>query len=36
MPPDAIAFLSAMAILGSIVLLYPLVRALAERSRGRS
>ena len=36
MPPVAIAFLSAMAILGSIVLLYPLVRALAERIRGRS
>ena len=34
MPPE-VAFLSAIAIFGSIVLLFPLVRALAERIRGR-
>ncbi len=34
MPPE-VAFLSALAILGSMVLLFPLIRALAERIRGR-
>ena len=35
MPPEGVAVLSVITILGSIVLLYPLVRALAERIRGR-
>jgi hypothetical protein len=34
MPPE-IAFLSTLAIVGSAVLLFPLVRALAERVRPR-
>ena len=35
MPPE-IAFLSTLAIVGSAVLLFPLVRALAERVRPRA
>ncbi len=36
MPPEGVAFLSAITIVGGFVLLYPVVRALAERIRGRS
>lgn len=35
MPPDAIAFLGAITLVGAFVLLFPVVRALAERIRGR-
>jgi hypothetical protein len=34
MPSEAIAFLTALSIVGGCILLYPLVRALAERIRG--
>jgi len=34
MPPDAIAFLFTLTIVGATVLLFPLVRALSERIRG--
>ena len=33
MPPEGIAFLSVVTIIGGFVLLFPLVRALAERLR---
>jgi hypothetical protein len=36
MPPDAIAFLFTLTIVGSTILLFPLVRALAERIRSKS
>jgi len=36
MPPEAIAFLSVVTVVGGFVLLYPLVRTLAERLRPRS
>ncbi|PYO74599.1 MAG: hypothetical protein DMD64_03210 [Gemmatimonadetes bacterium] len=36
MPPEGVAFLSAITIVGGFVLLYPVVRALAERIRGRA
>jgi hypothetical protein len=36
MPPDAIAFLFTLTIVGATVLLFPLVRALSERIRGRN
>lgn len=36
MPPEGVAFLSAITIVGGFVLLFPVVRALAERIRGRS
>ena len=35
MPPEGVVFLTAMSIVGGCVLLYPLIRALAERIRGR-
>lgn len=35
MPPEGIAFLTAITLVGGFVLLYPVVRALAERIRGR-
>ena len=34
MPPEGVVFLTAMSIVGRCVLLYPLIRALAERIRG--
>jgi len=34
MPPDAIAFLFTLTIVGATVLLFPLVRAFSERIRG--
>ena len=36
MPDEGIVFLFVLAILGSTVLLFPLVRALAERIRTKS
>lgn len=36
MPSEGIAFLTALSIVGGCILLYPLVRALAERIRGRA
>jgi len=36
MPSEAIAFLTALSIVGGCILLYPLIRALAERIRGRA
>jgi len=33
MPPEGVAFLFTLTIIGSTVLLFPLVRALAERIR---
>ncbi len=36
MPPEGVAFLFTLTIIGSTVLLYPLVRALAERIRGKN
>jgi hypothetical protein len=36
MPPEAVAFLTTVSLIGGIVLLFPLVRALAERIRGRA
>lgn len=35
MPPEGVAFLTAITLVGGFVLLYPVVRALAERIRGR-
>jgi len=35
MPPDAVAFLSAITIIGAFLLLLPVVRAFAERIRSR-
>ncbi len=36
MPSEGVAFLTALSIVGGCILLYPLVRALAERIRGRA
>ena len=36
MPPEGVAFLSFVTLVGSFVLLFPVVRALAERIRGRA
>ncbi len=36
MPPEGVAFLFTLTIIGSTVLLFPLVRALAERIRSKS
>ncbi|HWC74876.1 MAG TPA: hypothetical protein VG454_13155 [Gemmatimonadales bacterium] len=36
MPPEGVAFLSAITIIGAFVLLFPVVRAFSERIRGRS
>ena len=36
MPPEGVAFLFTISIIGGIVLLYPVVRALSERIRGRT
>ncbi len=36
MPPEGVAFLFTLTIVGSTVLLFPLVRALAERIRGKN
>jgi hypothetical protein len=36
MPPEGVAFLFTISIIGGIVLLFPVVRALAERIRGRA
>ena len=36
MPSEGVAFLTALSIVGGCVLLYPLIRALAERIRGRA
>ena len=36
MPPEGVAFLFTLTIIGSTVLLYPLVRALAERNRSKN
>jgi hypothetical protein len=36
MPPEGVAFLFTISIVGGIVLLFPVVRALAERIRGRA
>jgi len=33
MPPEGVAFLFTLTIIGSTILLFPLVRALAERIR---
>ena len=35
MPPEGVAFLFTISIIGGIVLLFPVVRALSERIRGR-
>lgn len=35
MPPEGVAFLTFVGVVGGVVLLYPLVRALAERLRPR-
>ena len=36
MPPEGVAFLFTLTIIGSNILLFPLVRALAERIRGKN
>ncbi len=36
MPPEGVAFLFTLTIIGSTILLYPLVRALAERIRSKN
>lgn len=36
MPPEGVAFLFTLSIIGGVVLLFPLVRAFSERIRGRS
>ncbi|HTD82447.1 MAG TPA: hypothetical protein VEZ51_06985 [Gemmatimonadaceae bacterium] len=36
MPPEAVAFLATISVIGGIVLLFPVARALAERIRGRA
>ncbi|HTI06725.1 MAG TPA: hypothetical protein VL549_15590 [Gemmatimonadales bacterium] len=36
MPPEGVAFLFTISIIGGTVLLFPVVRALAERIRGRA
>src|SRR5216117_2719590 len=36
MPPEGVAFLVTLTIIGSTVLLFPLVRALAERIRSKN
>ncbi|HYU28019.1 MAG TPA: hypothetical protein VEK83_03260 [Gemmatimonadales bacterium] len=36
MPPEGVAFLITLTIIGSTVLLFPLVRALAERIRSKN
>jgi len=36
MPSEGVAFLTALSIVGGCILLYPLIRALAERIRGRA
>jgi hypothetical protein len=36
MPEEAVAFLFTISIVGGCVLLFPVVRALAERIRGRN
>ena len=36
MPPEAVAFITTITIVGAVVLLLPVVRALAERIRGRA
>jgi hypothetical protein len=36
MPPEAVAFLFTISIVGGVVLLFPVVRAFAERIRGRT
>lgn len=35
MPPEGVAFITLVSIVGGVVLLYPVVRALAERFRPR-
>lgn len=35
MPPEGVAFLFTLSIIGGVVLLFPVVRALSERIRGR-
>ena len=36
MPPEGVAFLFTLSIIGGVVLLFPLVRAFSERIRGRT
>ena len=36
MPPEGVAFLVTLTIIGSTVLLFPLVRAVAERIRSKN
>lgn len=36
MPPEGVAFLSAITIIGGFACLYPVVRAVAERIKGRA
>ena len=36
MPPEGVAFLFTISIIGGVVLLFPVVRALAERIGGRA
>lgn len=36
MPPEAVAFLFTISIVGGVVLLLPMVRAFSERIRGRA
>jgi len=36
MPPEGVAFLFTISIIGGIVLLFPVVRALSERIRARA
>jgi hypothetical protein len=36
MPPEGVAFLTALTLVGCFACLYPVVRALAERIRGRA
>ena len=36
MPSEAVVFLTALSIVGGCFLLYPLIRAFAERIRGRA
>ena len=36
MPPEGVAFLFTLSIIGGVVLLFPVVRALSERIRGRA
>ena len=36
MPPEGVAFLFTISIIGGTILLFPVVRAFAERIRGRT